>query len=255
MNLAKIRQKARENLTVQSGGVTTGGQPPAVDMSQAISAFTVPEMAAAELAETGSELLDGMTSPKSQSGLCGMEPGVARIVHDDPIGLIMAGRRQACCVDQEITVSDSLVSGEVPYDEYLGVRVGDEVFGIDIMVIKEIIRPREVTELPAAPPYLTGFISLRGVIVPVIDMLVRLGMSGQPDPQQQRVVVVRAGDGFSGLLVDEVIQVVRLTHGTQEPSSNVLDGLERDFASGIGRFDGRVITLLNLETIADVNRC
>jgi len=133
------------------------------------------------------------------------------------------------------------------------VRIADELYGIDIMRIKEIIKPITVTEVPRSPVFLPGVISLRGVIIPVIDMLSRLGFSAEADPANQRIVVIRAGAGFAGLLVDDVIQVQRIDCESIEHAPTVLEGVDREFISGIGRCDNRMIIILSLDNVADIN--
>jgi len=139
------------------------------------------------------------------------------------------------------------------YQEYLCFRVSDEIYGINIMDIKEIIKPREVTEVPRAPSFVSGIISLRGVIIPIIDMLDRLGLPRESVTGRERVIVVRHGEAFSGLLVDEIIQVVTIANDCLEAAPAVLEGIDRDFVNGIGRADGRMIILLNLENVADIH--
>ncbi|OGU17325.1 MAG: hypothetical protein A2076_00980 [Geobacteraceae bacterium GWC2_53_11] len=137
--------------------------------------------------------------------------------------------------------------------EFLCVRVSDEVYGINIMDIKEIIKPREVTEVPRAPDFVSGVLSLRGTIIPIIDMRIRLGLAHDEPTGKERIVVIKNSNSFSGLLVDEVIQVVQVLQSAVEAAPTVLDGIDRDFVSGIGRSDNRLIIILNLENIADIN--
>jgi purine-binding chemotaxis protein CheW len=139
------------------------------------------------------------------------------------------------------------------YQEFLCFRVSDEVYGINIMEIKELIRPREVTEVPRAPSFVSGVISLRGTIIPIIDMLDRLGLPRETVTGRERVIVVRSAESYSGLLVDEIIQVVRIDADCMESAPTVLDGIDRDFVTGIGRSDGRMIIILNVANITDIH--
>jgi purine-binding chemotaxis protein CheW len=141
----------------------------------------------------------------------------------------------------------------VEYDDFLCFRISKELYGIDIMRIKEIIKPKAITEVPHAPVYLPGVISLRGTIVPVIDMLSRLGFSSEPDILNQRIVVVRSGDNLTGLLVDEVTQVVRIVRNSIERAPATLECDNNDFINGIGRCDKLMIILLNLDSISNIN--
>ena len=84
-------------------------------------------------------------------------------------------------------------------------------------------------------------------------MRVRLGLAREEPTGKERIVVIKNNNSFSGLLVDEVIQVVQVQLDAVEPAPAVLDGIDRDFVSGLGRSDGRLIIILNLENITDIN--
>jgi purine-binding chemotaxis protein CheW len=177
-----------------------------------------------------------------------------RIVQRDPLAEILAGREAAGCAENLPLVSEAHADSEqVSYQEFLCFKVSDEVYGIDIMDIKELIKPREVTEVPRTPSFVSGIISLRGVIIPIIDMLDRLGLARETVTGRERVIVVRQGESFSGLMVDEIIKVVRIVKDDIEAAPPVLEGIDRDFVSGIGRADGRMIILLNLSNITDIH--
>ncbi|HEX9078010.1 MAG TPA: chemotaxis protein CheW [Desulfuromonadaceae bacterium] len=172
----------------------------------------------------------------------------------DPIEAILAGREAAGCGDEPDAMPRELTAPEAEdFEEFLCFRVSDEVYGINIMQIKEIIKPREVTEVPRAPSFVPGVISLRGIIIPILDMSDRLGLRRGAATGRERVVVVRHGEAFSGLLVDEVIQVVRIAKNSVEPPPAVLEDINREFVGGIGRSEERMIILLNLDTITDMD--
>jgi purine-binding chemotaxis protein CheW len=120
------------------------------------------------------------------------------------------------------------------------------------MEIKEIIKPRELTEIPRAPEFVSGVISLRGLIVPVINMRKRLGMSGEALASRTRIIIVKTGEGFSGLHVDEVTGVVKVDRATIEPPPPVLNGIDRDFVSSIGRVDNRMIIALEINNVTNI---
>ena len=174
-------------------------------------------------------------------------------VAQDPLEIILAGRIASGCDDEaSLPEDDAFVAIVEDYLEFLIFRVSDEIYGINIMDIKEIIKPREVTEVPRAPAFVTGILSLRGTIISIIDMRLRLGLIREQITGKERVVVIKNAESFSGLLVDEVIQVVRVPKEAIEPAPAVLEGIDRDFVFGIGRSDGRLIIILNLVNIADI---
>lgn len=171
-----------------------------------------------------------------------------------PLEAILSGRSAAGCND-EVSLAEEVSIQAVAdnFLEFLCFRVSDEIYGVNIMNIKEIIKPREVTEVPRAPVFVSGVLSLRGTIIPIIDMRLRLGLPNQEPTGKERVVVIKNSGAFSGLLVDEVIQVVQIQKNVLEPAPTVLDGIDRDFIEGIGRAEKMLIIILNLENVADIN--
>lgn len=174
----------------------------------------------------------------------------------DPLAVLLAGRESACI--EEVQVLGSALSRDSfgpAVQEFLCFRVANEIYAISIMDIKEIIKPREVTEVPRVPAYVSGVLSLRGIIIPVFHMRHRLGLPTAGSSAKERIVVVKKGEDYCGLFVDEVIQVVKIAaEGIEQPPA-VLDGIDRDFVGGIGRHGGQMLILLNLEKVLDVTLC
>jgi purine-binding chemotaxis protein CheW len=172
----------------------------------------------------------------------------------EPLDIILAGREAAGCDDDLPLASEGQAAKEIEeYEEILCFRISDEIYGINILELKEIIKPRETTEVPRTPPFIMGVVSLRGVIIPVFNMRERLGLSQGVQNGRERIVIVKRQEGFTGLLVDEVIQVVRIGKECREPAPAVLEGIDRDFVSGIGRTGAMMIILLNVASITDIN--
>ncbi|MBU5614428.1 chemotaxis protein CheW [Geomonas azotofigens] len=166
----------------------------------------------------------------------------------DPVAVILRGRESASfeaeTLQQEVVEAASV--------ELLCFRVASEEYAISIMDIKEIIKPREVTEVPRVPSFVRGILSLRGNIIPVFDMKTRLGLADGAVSERERIVVVKRQGGYAGVLVDEVVQVVRIAEGGIEPPPVVLEGIDREFVLGIGRVSGRMLILLDMEKVLDV---
>ncbi|GFO68453.1 hypothetical protein GMLC_20320 [Geomonas limicola] len=165
----------------------------------------------------------------------------------DPAALILKGRETA----QE---EDEFLENEVAEEtlELLCFKVASEEYAISIMDIKEIIKPREVTEVPRVPEFVRGILSLRGIIIPIFDMRLRLGLPAGEHSERERIIVVKRLGGFCGILVDQVVQVVRIAEESVEAAPVVLEGIDRDFVQGIGRVSGRMLILLDMEKVLDV---
>ncbi len=127
------------------------------------------------------------------------------------------------------------------------------MYGIEILAIREIIKLREITEVPRAPRFLLGVVTVRGLVLPVVDLRLRLKLDVQPLDRAARILVVmHKGERF-GLLVDEVRGVVRFADSQIEPPPPSLSPSEAPFLAGIGRHpdDGqeRMVILLSLDAV------
>jgi len=170
----------------------------------------------------------------------------------NPLAIILSGREESADAEESSAFQQQLLAaGDV--EEYLCFRVADEEYALNIMAIKEIIKPREVTEVPRMPDFISGVISLRGVIIPVMDMRLRLSLPVRGTKGRERIIVLRTDAGFCGVLVDEVVQVARIRKADIEEPPAVLEEIDREFVRGLGHFDNRMIILLNLETIIDMS--
>jgi len=241
MNLADIRKKAQaaepqaEPAPPQMPGLTEWQAPPA-PVEKALP--VVPPTPAASMEfDLDDEPVSGAPFPEWEE-----EPGF------DPAAVILKGRQSAS--SQEVAREDDQTEASL---ELLCFRVATEDYAISIMDIKEIIKPRAVTEVPRVPPFVRGILSLRGIIIPVFDMRLRLGLPEGVRSERERIVVVKRQGGFCGVLVDEVVQVVRIAEAGIEPPPAVLEGIDREFVAGIGRVAGRMLILLDMEKVLDVN--
>lgn len=123
-----------------------------------------------------------------------------------------------------------------------------EEYAVDIHQVKEVIKTRELTEIPRAPRDISGIISLRGTVVPIMNLRGRIGMP--PRDSGKRIIIVKDGAGLLGLIVDDVKHVIRVSQKNIEPppAINTIDG---EFIRGIGRYKGGMFILLEMEKILE----
>lgn len=117
--------------------------------------------------------------------------------------------------------------------EILAFHVGEEVYGFDIGDVAEILLPRAVTPLPRTPPFVLGVASLRGAVLPVLDLAGRLGMDRGEPGRSSRILVVRDGEEAMGLWVDRVRGVVRFADGGIASNATAAT-VDPEFLKGIG---------------------
>lgn len=239
MNLAEIRKKAQKEKNIENSSSVPDRLPVKKDAG---GDLPVPENPANE----------------APAPVCPDEsmPCVIPVFQPetfDPIAVMVAGRQTAVYDGEASQVSETRESDDAgAVSKYLCFRVASEEYAINLMDIKEIIKPRETTEVPHAPAFVKGIISLRGVIIPILDMRLRLGFPSSQDSAKGRFVIVKKGEGFCGLLVDEVYQVINLDQQPIEKPPAVLEGTDREFISGIGRRDESIYILMDLEKVLDI---
>ena len=140
-----------------------------------------------------------------------------------------------------------------PTRAVLTFTVGGETYGVDILSIREIIKLREITEVPRAPRFLLGVVTVRGLVLPVVDLRLRLRLDAPPLGRNARILVVMHKNERYGLLVDEVRGVVRFSDAQIEPPPPSLAPSEAPFLTGIGRYpeggEERMVILLSLEAV------
>jgi len=127
-------------------------------------------------------------------------------------------------------------------------RVGAELYALDIMRIKEIIRPQKLTPVPKSPSFIEGVFNLRGSVIPVADMRKRFDQPIDEDTRKNRIVICSLSKRNIGLLVDEVKEVKRFTRKDIAPSPQFIQGAQADYFLGVARCDD-LIMLVDLEKV------
>jgi len=128
-------------------------------------------------------------------------------------------------------------------------RIGSEMYALDIMRIKEIIRPQRLTPVPKAPPFIEGVINLRGAVVPVVDLRKRFEQPASAVERRTRVLICSLAGKIVGLMVDEVAEVRRYTRQEIQPAPQFLRGQGSSFFLGVCRRDEQLVMLIDLEKI------
>jgi purine-binding chemotaxis protein CheW len=134
--------------------------------------------------------------------------------------------------------------------EYLAFTLADGTYAVPIANVGEILKLPPVTVVPRAAPEILGVVSVRGLLVTVIDLRLRLKVPASPACRSGRVLLVTGvGGEVIGLYVDDVLQVYRLADGEIEPATTALGGGHADHVVGIGRSEGVLLVLLDLAPI------
>ena len=131
--------------------------------------------------------------------------------------------------------------------EVLVFVLGKEEYGVNILKVQEIRGYEKVTPLPAAPEYLKGVVNLRGIIVPVIDLRVKFGVSNPTYDSLTVVVILRIAARVIGVVVDAVSDVIRLAPGDVKAAPHLGSLVDSSYLEGLATQDERMILLVDIE--------
>lgn len=137
-------------------------------------------------------------------------------------------------------------------EQLVAFNLANEIYGVDIFLINEIIRMREITQIPRTSPDIEGVVNLRGKIVPILDLRKRLGLPEVERNANTRIIIVELSDCTVGMVVDGVTGVLRMRESNIEPPSQLVTDLDADFIRGVGKTDSTLVILLNLDKVLRV---
>lgn len=138
----------------------------------------------------------------------------------------------------------------VETSQFIVVTLGKEQYGIDIRYIDNIVRMQRITRVPKMPPYLVGIINLRGEVLPVVSLRLKMGLEKDVYEKSTRIIILKTEtEGNMGVLVDEVREVVTL----EETQVDKVDDLRiegKNYVCNVGkRENGDLISILDLSMI------
>ena len=132
--------------------------------------------------------------------------------------------------------------------QYILVKIGNERYGIDINFVDNIVRMQKITRVPKVQKYFLGVINLRGEVVPVMSVRTRMGLEPDEFTNSTRIIIIKLDQqGSIGLVVDEVLEVVALPVNEVDKYDAKDD--KEVFINGIGKHDGQLISLFELENV------
>ena len=131
--------------------------------------------------------------------------------------------------------------------EFLTFCLGDETYGIDILKVREIRSYEKPTRIADAPPFIRGVINLRGVIVPIVDLRVKLGCERAEIDAFTVAIVLDVKGRVVGAVVDSVCDVLALDTDAIKPAPAMSSAVDRRFITGIGLVGERMLILLDID--------
>jgi len=128
-------------------------------------------------------------------------------------------------------------------------RVGEQMYALDILRIREVIRPQKLTPVPKAPMFIEGVINLRGAVIPVVDLRKRFDQQVKKDNRKARILICVLGGKIIGLVVDEVVEVKNFSRQEIQPAPRFIKGAGTDYFLGVCQRQDELVMIMHLEKI------
>ncbi len=154
-------------------------------------------------------------------------------------------------MNQELTIRTQDDSDQERLAQLVGFKIGQELFGVNILIVQEIIREAEITIIPDSPEFIEGVINLRGEIIPVVDLRKRLNMRGhQKNDAASWMIILSIEDRVAAFIVDWVTKVMKVSlESIKPPPDIVVSGLKSQYIRGVCKTDEQLLILLDFSRI------
>ena len=133
--------------------------------------------------------------------------------------------------------------------QFVVFKAADQEVGGDIHKVSIIEKPMNIARVPTTPSYIKGVVNLRGEIIPVMDLRIKFGLPEAEVDDDTRIIMFKLNDITLGIIVDSVAEVVSLGENDIESLTSITNDRSLDYIIGIGKSEGRLITLLNIEKL------
>jgi purine-binding chemotaxis protein CheW len=157
------------------------------------------------------------------------------------------------CIFNEQLKQDNMASEQNKSGSYLSFKLGNEIFGVHVNDVLNILEMTKITGIPKTPPYLKGVINLRGMVLPVVDARIKFNMEALEYTTNTCIIVMdlEYKDELIhvGFIVDQVLEVLELDNDNIEPAPSLGANYKSDFITGMARANDEFVMLLNMAKI------
>lgn len=133
--------------------------------------------------------------------------------------------------------------------QFVKFTVGNEVFGVEISKVREIIKLQDMLKVPNTPRYIEGLINLRGKVLTVYNLRKRLGMQDKDFDDDSKIITVYHNDLLVGFTVDMVNEIIRVDEESIEDTPPSVPGIDKRFLSKVVKLDDKLMLILDLTNV------
>ena len=160
---------------------------------------------------------------------------------------------QATQVTMGNVAAGSMAAAAKQANEFLTFTLGHEEYGVEILKVQEIRSYEAPTTIANAPAFLKGVVNLRGVIVPIVDMRIKFGLSKAEYNQFTVVIILNVAHRVVGMVVDSVSDVLQLSGEQIREAPQFGASLDTEYITGLGTVDERMLILIDIEKLMTRN--
>jgi len=133
-------------------------------------------------------------------------------------------------------------------NEYLCFLLGNEEYGIDVTIAKEVLKFKEITPVPKTTDIILGIVAIRGEMIPVFDIKKILGIEDPHyDEKNKKLILLKVGNDSLCIVIDKIIQIRKISKDQIEPTPLNVSITKQEFIYGVVILDGKIIRILNIE--------
>jgi purine-binding chemotaxis protein CheW len=133
--------------------------------------------------------------------------------------------------------------------QYVTFTIAEEIYGVEVLKVQEIIGMTLVTHVPNSPPFMKGVINLRGAVVPVVDMRLKFGIQEKEYDAFTVVIIVEVRERLIGMIVDSVSDVAGIPLNTIQDTPHFTAAVDTDYIKGIGQIESKLVIILDVDRI------
>lgn len=144
---------------------------------------------------------------------------------------------------------DKVNGNEIKDKKVIAFQIADEEYALAVDQVNSIERMMPITRVPHTAEFVMGVINLRGVVLPIIDLRIRLGLEKATYDKQTRIIIVQTDEMEIGLIVDAANDVISISDDDIEDAPESFDTVNADYIEGVLKIDARLLVLLNLDKV------
>lgn len=133
--------------------------------------------------------------------------------------------------------------------QFVTFYIGEEFYGVNIYKVREVIKLMEITSVPRSANYVVGVINLRGQVIPVIDLRLRLSLPQREYDKHTRIIISEVKGKNVGMIVDRMNKVERVHESKMKKETNVISSIDADFIERIGKINDTIMIVIDLELL------